>query len=63
MVLNSKRTNGSYVAIFRPAQLHVKVSELEKRKFEKMAKERHTNISELVRQLLHKEADLKLERA
>lgn len=41
----------------RKAQIHVKVSMPEKQKFEKMAKERHTDISELVRQLLHREAD------
>lgn len=47
----------------RDAQIHIKVSGPEKQKFEKMAKERHTDVSELVRQLLHKEADTKLERS
>jgi hypothetical protein len=47
----------------REARIHVRVSDTEKRKFEKMAKERHTDISELVRQLLHREADMKLSRA
>lgn len=49
--------NGTIVDHKRKAQIHVKVSMPEKQKFEKMAKERHTDISELVRQLLHREAD------
>jgi len=47
----------------REDRIHVRVSTPEKRKFEKMAKDRHTDISELVRQLLHREADAKLGRA
>lgn len=41
----------------REARIAVRVSVPEKRKFEKMAKDRHTDISELIRQLLHREAD------
>lgn len=41
----------------RPARILIKVTEQEKRKFETVAKKRYTNLSELIRQLLHKEAD------
>lgn len=41
----------------REIRLVVKITAAEKRKFEKMAKERHTDISELTRQLLHREAE------
>lgn len=41
----------------REKKIHLRVSAPEKRKFEKLAKNRHTNLSEIVRQLLHKEAD------
>lgn len=47
----------------RESRIFVKVSEAEKRKFQKVAKDRHTDISELIRQLLHREADMKLGRA
>ena len=41
----------------------VRVTPAERRKFEKMAKERHTDISEFTRQLLHGAADAQSERA
>jgi len=39
-------------------QIHVKVSDVEKRKFERLAESRHMKLSELVRQILHREADI-----
>jgi hypothetical protein len=39
------------------AQLHIKITEEEKAKFQKLVAARHTDISELVRQLLHKESE------
>ena len=47
----------------REDRIHVRVNAPEKRKFEKLAKSRHTDISELVRQLLHREADSKTSKA
>lgn len=41
----------------RDVRIVVAVSIPEKRKFQKMAKDRHTDLSELVRQLLHKESE------
>lgn len=41
----------------RSARIPVKVTTEEKKKFEKLAESRHTDVSELIRQLLHKEAD------
>lgn len=41
----------------RNSSIRVRVSAEEKEKFEQLAKGRHTDVSELVRQLLHKEAD------
>ena len=41
----------------RNLSIRVRVSAEEKEKFEQLAKGRHTDVSELVRQLLHKEAD------
>jgi hypothetical protein len=35
----------------------IRVTEAEKRKFEKLAESRYTTLSELIRQLLHREAD------
>lgn len=46
----------------REERVFVRVSVREKRKFQKLAKSRHTDISELARQLLHREADSKSER-
>lgn len=43
----------------REERIVVVVTGIEKRKFEKVAKERYMTISELVRQLLHREADTK----
>ena len=40
----------------REEVIRVRVRPEEKAKFEKLAESRHTNISEIVRQLLHKEA-------
>lgn len=51
------KSNGSSVDQQREKKIHLRVSAPEKRKFEKLAKNRHTNLSEIVRQLLHKEAD------
>jgi len=54
----STQSNGSAVADQqREARIRVRVSVPEKRKFEKLAKDRHTDLSELVRQLLHREAE------
>jgi hypothetical protein len=39
------------------AQLHIVITEQEKVKFQKLAAAKYTDISELVRQLLHREAD------
>jgi Ribbon-helix-helix protein, copG family len=39
----------------------VRVSEAEKRRFKALAEARHTNLTELIRQMLHAEAD-KLEK-
>lgn len=41
----------------KTAQFHIVLTEEERSKFLKLADQRHTNISELIRQLLHKEAD------
>jgi hypothetical protein len=43
--------------MLRPVQLHLKVTEAEKQKFEALAVSRHMTLSELVRQTLHREAD------
>lgn len=53
-----KRLNGPSVDKERQSRILVRVSPQEKRKFEKVAEKRYTNLSELVRQLLHREADL-----
>jgi hypothetical protein len=45
----------------REERVFVRVSVREKRKFQRLAKSRHTDISELARQLLHREADSKAE--
>lgn len=57
------KQQGNQVEELRESRIFVKVSEAEKRKFQKVAKDRHTDISELIRQLLHREADMKLGRA
>jgi hypothetical protein len=62
-VSENPKQQGISVDDNREDRIHVRVSTPEKRKFEKMAKDRHTDISELVRQLLHREADAKLGRA
>lgn len=41
----------------RIIRMVVMISEPEKRKFQKMAKDRHTDLSELVRQLLHQASE------
>lgn len=41
----------------RTTRIPVRVSPDEKRKFEELADARHTNLSELIRQMLHDEAD------
>ncbi len=62
-VTHTKQSKGSAVDQQRETRIVVRVSVIEKRKFEKMAKDRYTDISELIRQLLHREADMKAERA
>ena len=52
-----QKSNGNLVDLERNQRIFVRVSQPEKRKFEKMARDRHTDLSEIVRQLLHKEAD------
>jgi hypothetical protein len=47
----------------REARIPVKVTADEKRKFEKLAASRYTTLSELIRQLLHRESDSKTARA
>ena len=54
--MNTVDTQDAHV-IERNARIPVKVTEAEKRKFERLAQSRHTTISELIRQLLHREAD------
>jgi uncharacterized protein (DUF1778 family) len=41
----------------RAERIHLRVSVSEKRKFERLAKRRHTDLSELVRQFLHRESE------
>jgi hypothetical protein len=41
----------------RDAVLRLRVTQEEKAKFEKLAAAKHTDISELARQLLHREAE------
>lgn len=48
---------------FREERIVVMVTAPEKRKFEKMAKSRYTNLSEIIRQFLHAEADKKAVKA
>jgi len=43
----------------REDRIFIRLSKDEKTKFEKLALERHTTVSELARQLLHKEAEKK----
>jgi ribosomal protein L11 len=43
----------------RETRIPVKVTVEEKRKFERLAASRYTTVSELIRQLLHREADSK----
>lgn len=42
---------------YRDEVIRVRVRPEEKAKFEKLAEVRHTDISEIIRQLLHKEAE------
>lgn len=42
---------------YRDEVIRVRVRPEEKTKFEKLAESRHTDISEIIRQLLHKEAE------
>lgn len=42
---------------YRDEVIRVRVRPEEKAKFEKLAESRHTDISEIIRQLLHKEAE------
>lgn len=41
----------------RNALIKVRVTDAEKAKFDKLAASRHTDISEMVRQLLHRESE------
>jgi hypothetical protein len=56
-VVQSSNNLGNFVDQQREERIHVRVSVVEKRKFEKLAKARHTDLSEIVRQLLHSELD------
>lgn len=47
----------------RSASVLVKVTEREKVTFMKAAEKRHTNLSELIRQLLHAEAESQAQKA
>jgi hypothetical protein len=58
-VVTHPKTNGNFVDLQREERITVRVSSAEKLKFEKMAKSRHTDVSEIIRQLLHREADSK----
>lgn len=51
------KSNGNSVEENRNLRLSVRISESEKRKFEKMAKDSHTDLAVLTRQILHREAD------
>jgi hypothetical protein len=57
MAITQEQATGTVVDNNREARIHVRVTEAEKRKFEKLAKKRHIDLSDIVRQLLHKEAD------
>lgn len=61
--MHSKDVKEAFRVIDRPERIPVQVTAEEKRKFERLAKSRHTNLSELIRQLLHREADRKAEAA
>jgi len=56
---DTKRPNPAGADRQRDERLFVRVSVSEKRKFTRLAKRRHTDVSELARQLLHREADTK----
>jgi hypothetical protein len=60
---NQQGANGNGAARQREARIFIRVNALEKRRFQKLAKSRHTDISELARQLLHREADSKTSEA
>lgn len=45
--------------VLRSKPIFVKLSPEEHEKFRKLAVKRHTNLSELIRQMLHREADAK----
>lgn len=47
----------------RTSAVLVKVTEREKVTFMKVAEKRHTNLSELIRQLLHREAESQAQKA
>lgn len=51
------KSNGSEVDLQRQERIVVRISTLERRMFEKAAKSRFTNLSELIRQLLHREVE------
>lgn len=57
MKTNSSTSSTEDMKEQRQERIVVVVTAPEKRKFEKMAKSRYTNLSELVRQILHREAD------
>jgi predicted transcriptional regulator len=60
---NSKRKNESGSDDQRDDRLHIRVNAAEKRRFERLAAARHTDLSEIVRQALHKEADIEFSKA
>lgn len=53
----SKQIGGYFLGEDRDLRLFIRVNKKEKDRFLKLAKARHTDISELVRQILHREAD------
>lgn len=53
---NSTTTNMAKVS--RDIRFSVRFSDDELKKFTKLAESRHTDLSEVIRQLLHREADL-----
>lgn len=59
--MKRKPKQGTLDLLGRGIKIPVRVNEEEKARFDRLAKARHTNLSELIRQMLHAEAD-KLEK-
>lgn len=55
--MSDSSANGKGKGTLKDERFVVRVKRAEKRKFEKLAKLRNTDLSELTRQVLHREAD------